>query len=110
MITDAKGGLATALLSTILAVSSAQAADGDPQRGRVLAEGCVGCHAVPSYSNVYPNYHVPKVGGQHAAYIVSALRAYRDGLREHPTMNANASALNDQDMADVAAFFASVGK
>jgi len=53
---------------------------------------------------------VPKVGGQSAAYIESALKAYRDGSRKHETMNANAANLSDQDIANIAAYFASQGK
>ena len=46
------------------------------------------------------------MGGQHAAYVVSALKAYRDGTRPHSTMHANAWSLSDQDIEDIAAFFA----
>jgi cytochrome c553 len=100
----------TILLSTVLAFSSAQAFEGDPVRGRVKADSCLGCHAIPSYSNAYPNYHVPKVGGQNEAYIISALLAYRSGTRNHETMNGNALSLSDQDIADIAAFFSTAGK
>ena len=66
---------------------------------------CMGCHAIPGYSNVYPTYHVPRVGGQHAEYIVAALKAYRAKERSHPTMQAQASTLSDKDIDDIAAFF-----
>ncbi len=52
---------------------------------------------------------MPKLGGQSAGYIVAALRAYRDGDREHPTMQANAWNLSDQDMADIGAYLESKG-
>ena len=110
MLTVSRGGLNAALLSMALAVSSAQAFDGDPARGRVKADTCLGCHAIPSYSNTYPNYHVPKVGGQHEAYIISALLAYRGGTRAHGTMQGNALSLSDQDIADIAAFFSKAGQ
>ena len=110
MPTKCGRGLRLALLSTALAVSSAQAFEGDPAKGRIKAESCLGCHAIPTYTNAYPNYHVPKVGGQNEAYIISALIAYRKGLRGHDTMHVNASSLSDQDIADIAAFFSSVGK
>lgn len=102
-----KGGLAAALLSIALAAPTAQAFEGDPARGRVKADTCLGCHAIPSYTNTYPMYHVPKVGGQNEAYIISALLAYRAGNRDHETMHGNAAALSDQDIADIAAFFSS---
>jgi cytochrome c553 len=99
-----------ALGALSLLVASAQAFDGDPERGRVIADTCLGCHAIPSYTNVYPYYHVPKVGGQNEAYLISALRAYRKGDRAHGTMHNNALSLSDQDIADIAAFFSSVGR
>jgi cytochrome c553 len=58
----------------------------------------------------HPTYHVPKVGGQNAEYILAALKDYRDGKRQFPTMQAQARSLTEQDMADIAAFFESVGK
>ncbi len=109
MRTDLKSGLVAALLSIALA-PAAQAFEGDPESGRVKANTCLGCHAIPSYTNTYPTYHVPKVGGQHPEYIIAALLAYRGGLRAHDTMHGNAAALSDQDIADIAAFFASAGK
>ena len=110
MPTKCGRGVKIALLSMAFAVSSAQAFEGDPASGRIKAESCLGCHAIPSYSNAYPNYHVPKVGGQNEAYIISALIAYRKGLRGHDTMHVNASSLSDQDIADIAAFFSSAGQ
>ena len=89
----------------LLATATAQAA-GDPQAGRLKAKSCLGCHGVEGYRNAYPSYHVPKLGGQHADYLVAALKAYRDGLRDHETMQAAAMSLSEQDMWDIAAFFA----
>lgn len=90
--------------------------EGDPARGAVLAETCAGCHGVPGYRNAYPSYHVPKLGGQNADYIEIALQGYRRGTRAHPTMQAQASSLSDQDIVDLAAYLStregepSVGK
>ncbi len=83
----------------------AQAA-GDPAAGKVKFATCTGCHAIPGYTNAYPNYHVPRLGGQHPDYTVAALNGYQTGERQHPTMHANAFPLNEQDMRDVAAFLA----
>ncbi len=89
---------------------------GDSARGAVLAETCAGCHGVPGYRNAYPSYHVPKLGGQNADYIEIALQGYRRGTRAHPTMQAQASSLSDQDIVDLAAYLStregepSVGK
>ena len=89
---------------------SAALAEGDAAAGRLKAETCMGCHAVEGYFNVYPTYHVPKLGGQSAGYIESALKAYRGGTRTHDTMHANAENLSDEDMADIAAFMADFAK
>jgi cytochrome c553 len=79
---------------------------GDATRGAVLAETCKGCHGVPGSHNAYPSYYVPKLGGQNLEYIEIALQGYRRGTRSHPTMQAQASSLSDQDIADLATFFA----
>jgi cytochrome c553 len=78
---------------------------GDATRGAVLAETCKGCHGVPGSHNAYPSYYVPKLGGQNLEYIEIALQGYRRGTRSHPTMQAQASSLTDQDIADLAMFF-----
>jgi len=81
---------------------------GDPAEGRSKAESCLGCHGVPHYVNTYPTYHVPKLGGQHEAYLVAALKAYRDKQRSHETMHANAASLSDTDIEDIAAYLSSI--
>ena len=82
-------------------------AGGNAERGKVLAYTCHGCHGVEDYKNAYPNYSVPRIGGQNAAYIESALRAYASGDRSHPTMHSQAATLSDQDRADIAAYLQS---
>jgi cytochrome c553 len=79
---------------------------GDAGRGAVLAETCYGCHGIPESHNAYPSYLVPKLGGQNAAYVTVALQGYRRGTRAHVTMQAQASTLSDQDIADIAVYFA----
>ena len=78
------------------------------ERGRTLAGTCLGCHGVPSYTNVYPTYHVPKLGGQHAEYIVAALKAYQSGERGHSTMRAHSVRLSEEQIQDIAAYFSSL--
>lgn len=85
-------------------------AAGDPVAGENKAYTCLGCHGVEGYRNSYPSYRVPKLGGQHAAYIVSALKAYKNGDRDHATMQSQASQLTEQDMQDIAAYFAQAGQ
>lgn len=83
---------------------------GDAEKGKVLAETCMGCHGINGYTNVYPTFHVPKLGGQHPDYIAAALAAYQKGDRPHSTMHAQASSLTQEQMADIAAFFSQYGE
>jgi len=99
--------IATLSIACALLASPA-AAQGNAERGAKLAYTCQGCHGIESYRNAYPSYRVPKLGGQKAAYLVAALQGYRDGSREHPTMQAQASSMSDEDMQDLAAYFSSV--
>lgn len=98
--------LGATVLGTLLA-GGARAA-GDPEVGRYQAQTCLGCHGIADYANVYPTYKVPKLAGQHAEYIVSALQAYKAGERSHDTMRAQASALSEEEMQNIAAWFASL--
>lgn len=83
-------------------------AEGDPVAGKKKAESCLGCHGIEDYSNAYPAYKVPKLGGQNAKYLISALKAYKAEKRWHPTMQSQAAGLTEQDMADIAAYFESL--
>lgn len=83
-------------------------AAGDAARGEKLSQTCLGCHGAPGLRNPGPVYAIPMVGGQHAAYIVTALKAYKSKERGHGTMQAQAGNLSDQDMEDIAAFFAAM--
>lgn len=89
----------------LLAMALGAAAEGDPQAGKSKSETCMGCHGVETYRNAYPTYHVPKLAGQYAEYILIALQSYKFGLRAHDTMHANAAGLSDEDMLDIAAYF-----
>lgn len=98
---------AIAAVALGLAATVAMAADGDAAAGQKKTALCEGCHGIPSYRTAYPAvYSVPKLGGQHAGYLVKALQAYKAGERSHPTMRAIAATLSDQDMADLAAYYA----
>lgn len=94
-----------ASLALATLASAVARAEGDAKAGQVKSIPCMGCHAIPGYSNVYPTYHVPRVGGQHPEYIIAALKAYKTKQRSHPTMQAQAASLSEEDMSDIAAFF-----
>jgi len=81
---------------------------GDAARGKDLTYTCQGCHGVTGYKNAYPNYHVPKIGGQSPQYLVNALTEYQQGKRKHPTMQAQAASFSAQDIADIAAYISSL--
>ncbi len=100
--------LAALVVLSALTVSDARA-EGDAERGEPLAYTCLGCHGIDGYRNAYPSYRVPKLGGQKAAYLVAAVQGYRDGSRAHPTMQAQADSLTDQDVEDIAAYLATLG-
>lgn len=84
------------------------ATGGDATRGKGLTYTCRGCHGVTGYKNAYPNYHVPKLGGQSPGYLHNALKEYREGKRKHPTMQAQAESFSEQDLADIAAYLSSI--
>ena len=100
--------VAAALVS---AWATAQGAPvGDAAKGRQKTQMCAGCHGIEGWRTAYPEvYHVPRIGGQHEAYVVKALQEYRSGERSHPSMRAIAASLSEQDMADLAAYYAQVG-
>ncbi len=100
--------LLTACGAAIALVLAAPAqANGDAAAGKQKTTMCSGCHGIPGYKSVFPAvYSVPKLGGQHAAYLVKALQAYKSGERSHPSMRAIAADLSDKDMADLAAYYA----
>ncbi len=100
--------VAAATLSAAAFSVHAQGATGDVAAGQKKAEMCIGCHGIPGYQNSFPEIHkVPMISGQSGAYIVSALNAYKKGDRKHPTMRGIAGSLTEQDMADLAAYYAS---
>ncbi len=71
---------------------------------------CIGCHGIQGYHIGFPEVHkIPKLSGQSATYISSALQAYKTGERKHPSMRTLASSLTEQDMADLAAYYEADG-
>lgn len=89
---------------------SAQAADvvGNAKAGQSKVAMCIGCHGIPDYRTAYPEvYRVPILGGQNQQYLENALHAYKKGDRHFQTMHAITASLSDQDIADLAAYYAS---
>jgi cytochrome c553 len=106
------------LFSTVFAAAvacvtfSAQAQDakGDVKAGEAKIAMCIGCHGIKGYQATFPEvYKVPMISGQNAAYISSALQAYKKGVRKHPSMRGIAETLTDQDIADLSAYYGASG-
>jgi cytochrome c553 len=98
--------LACASFASTTVPAQDQPLQGDAKHGKAISYTCLGCHGIEGYKNAYPMYSVPKLEGQHPEYLTAALQEYRSGDRAHMTMHAQASTLSDQDIADIAAYFA----
>jgi cytochrome c553 len=99
--------LAILLFSAIASGAQAQQPAGDPKEAHKKIAMCEGCHGIPGYRTAYPEvYNVPMLGGQQAAYIAAALKAYKSGQRNHPSMRGIAASLSDKDILDLAAYYA----
>ena len=95
-----------------LAVLPVHAEDvkGDAQAGADKVAMCVGCHGITDYKTAHPQvYRVPKIAGQNAAYIMSSLKGYAKRERKHPSMEGIAETMSEQDIADVAAYYSTLG-
>jgi cytochrome c553 len=102
--------VAAAVAFCAVAFAQAPAATGNAEIGSQKVQMCQGCHGIPGWRTAYPEvYRVPKIAGQHQAYIVKALQQYKSGARTHPSMRAIASSLSDADMANLAAYYAQLG-
>jgi cytochrome c553 len=104
---------ALALMASCAFAGQAVAADaapvGNAKAGMGKTSMCIGCHGIKGYKASFPEvYHVPKISGQNAQYIVAALKEYASGARTFPTMEAIAKSLSPQDMADIAAYYSSL--
>ena len=97
-------------VSVVTVTAFAQDITGDAKAGQTKNAMCSGCHAIPGYQANFPEVHkVPKISGQSAKYIVSALNAYKKGDRKHPSMRGIAETLSEQDIADLAAYYSASG-
>lgn len=98
--------LAVLITTIVLGSGGAAYAAGDAGRGKEFSYTCLGCHGIENYKNVYPTYSVPELVGQHPEYLIAALKQYRTGERSHATMHQQAASLSDQDIEDIAVYFA----
>lgn len=91
-------------LVAVLSFSSFVQAQGNIEAGKLKSAACAACHGDDgnSPSNLYP-----KLAGQHATYIEKQLQQFKNGERADPIMMGMAAALSQQDMQDLAAYYAS---
>ncbi len=74
-------------------------------KGQATGQTCIDCHGADGNAPIDPVY--PKLGGQYADYLAHSLQAYRSGDRQNALMTSQAAGLSDQDISDLAAYFAS---
>ena len=91
-----------ALTSAVL--STAAIAGGDAAAGKEKSQVCAGCHGADGNSSVGAN---PRLAGQYESYLYQALKQYKNGERKDLLMGNMVASLSDQDMRDLAAWFAS---
>ena len=96
------------MYSTIVAFTCALAVApvhaGDPAAGKAKAVVCSACHGIDGNST---NPLWPNLAGQHEAYLVKQIKAFRDGERKDPLMAPMVAGLTDADIDNLAAYYAS---
>jgi len=94
------------LLTIVAAVTAPLAwADGNAAAGKEKAGVCAGCHGPDGIST---NPLWPNLAGQHAPYLAKQMRDFRDGKRNDPLMAPMSVGLSDQDIKNLAAYYASL--
>lgn len=97
-------GLLAALMCSLSATAFA-AVEGHPEAGQKKAQPCQACHGADGDKTIDPQY--PRLAGQYADYLAKSLRDYQTGARKNAIMAGFAATLSEQDIADLAAFYAS---
>ena len=98
-------GVAVAVAAALAVATASSPALADAAAGRTKAQMCTPCHGANGLA-VAPN--TPHLAGQPEPYLVDQLKAYRSGKRTHEVMGVVAKPLTDADIADLAAWFASL--
>lgn len=101
---DAAGRVLLGAL-VLLLLAGGPAAAGDPAAGRKKAGQCQTCHGLDGLSQ-QPD--APTIAGDSAMYLEKQLKAFRSGARSDPRMSIVAEGLSDQDIADLAAYYATI--
>lgn len=93
------------LLAIVLVAAAPAWSAGDAAAGKAKSATCAACHGEGGAKPIMPIY--PILAGQHADYMAKALNDYKTGARKDPVMTGMAAPLTEQDIADLAAYFAS---
>ena len=94
------------ILFALLVVAGTTQAGGDADAGKAIAANCAGCHGANG-EGMDPN---PPIAGIEEAEHVKMLKEYKDGTREDPMMQMFVGQLSEEDMANVAAYYATLEK
>jgi len=90
----------------VLAFSTPLAiAGGDATAGKTKSAACASCHGAEGIS---PTSAFPNIGGQYESYLLRSIKRYKSGERQNAIMQGMVAALSEDDMADLAAYYASV--
>ena len=95
--------LALSLALAFTSTSGILHAEGSINAGKEKAASCISCHGDNGNSMVST---FPKLAQQHSSYLIKQLQAFKTGARKNPMMTAIASGLSNEDMADIAAYYA----
>ncbi len=101
--TNIQSHLLTTALMVIL--SSASVSAGDTEAGKAKSVICLTCHKT---SNEVVGVGTPIISGQYEDYLIQALKDYKSGARKNPVMGGFAASLSDEDIEDIAAFYAAI--
>ncbi len=98
------------VLAILCSMTSVAQAQGDAASGASKVAVCSACHGASGNESLLPTVNVAKIGGQNQRYLLKQMQEIKSGARVVPLMAGMLNTLNDQDMADVAAYFASLAK
>ena len=94
-------------IAATLCLATGSVLAGDAAAGKTRSAACAGCHGA---NGISPSDIWPNLAGQKEGYLVAQLTAFRDGARKNPMMSPMAAPLSDADIANLAAYYSSLGK
>ncbi len=95
------------IATALLYVNSATVLAGDAAAGKAKSATCAACHGP---NGISPNDIWPNLAGQKEGYLMAQLKAFRDGQRSNPMMAPMVAPLSDTDIANLAAYYSSLGQ